>query len=269
MKIAVTLNAHGHTDMVLDTVMSIQKYVTKDILMIVDGAAWDKWGKDVELPVHKTCGLFHNCSKSPYRNITYGLMQTHMLFPDADWYCYTEYDTVFASDSFKEDLERAKHNNTWVMGNDLRTGKFKFPMIERMLRCKIPVSKYMLGCCLFHNSVFIKVLSGINFFERFLWLTNDFDKGHFPGYEEQGGYDLAEHLYPTLAHHFGGGLHSFGYWDRKDGWIGDKRYMMRWKPELRPEEVPEDAFILHPLKSYDHPIRTQQRKKRKNDRTRI
>ena len=260
MKIAVTLNAHGNTELVLDTILSIKKHVTEDILVIVDGAKWESWGKITELPVHKICGFYHNYPKSPYRNITFGLMNTAKLFPDADWYCYTEYDTLFAADSFKEDLELGKNENVWLIGNDLRFGNMHFPLIERMLRTSFKNSRYLLGCCLFYNSEFIRLLENMNFFERFLWLTNDFSHGFFPGYEEQGGYDLVEHLYPTLADHFGGKVKGMAYWE-DNVWHGNQRYAMRWKPELKPEEMSlsSGAAIFHPIKTLDHPIRVAQR----------
>jgi len=262
MRIAVTLMAHGDTECVRDTVESIRRFATDKILLLVDGAAWEGWGKDVDLPVYKMSGFYHNFPKSPYRNITLGLMNTVKVFPDVDWYCYTEYDTLFASSAFKEDLERADKDGVWCMGNDARTGNIQLPIIENMLKTKINGSKYLLGCCIFHHRDYLHKLQELDFFNRFLYLTNDFTRGYFPGYEEQGGYDLAEHLYPTLANHFGGKVRGQAYFE--DAWHGNyKRYPLRWKPDIDPttENFPE-ASIIHPLKQYDHPIRQEQRKKR-------
>lgn len=263
MKIAVVLNAHGHTELTLDTISSIRQYVTDRILVVVDGAHWS-WGESVDLPAYKLQGLVHNYVKGPYRNYTFGLYHAHKMWPDMDWYCYTEYDALFASESFKDDLK-----NEWCVGIDERTGDYKFPLLEAMLKEEIEVSKYLLGCCVFHNGEFVRHLADMNFFERFLFLTNDFPKGFFPGYEEQGGYDFGEHLYPTLAHHFGGEVKGLSRWQENPGvWRGDfRKYPIRWKPELDPqgENFPE-AAIMHPVKSYNHVLRQQQRVIRRRKR---
>jgi hypothetical protein len=261
MKIAVLLSAHQDTEIVLDTIESIKKYVSDDILLICDGARWSSWGEKAPLPVYKMSGFFHNYSRAPYRNITFGLYHVLKLFKEIDWVCYTEYDTVFASDAFKEDLEEAAKEGVWCLGNDVRSGDFKFPLLENMIKSKISGSRYLLGCCVFYHIDFLRKLEELNFFEKFLYLTNDFTKGFFPGYEEQWGYDLAEHLYPTLAHHYGGGVRGMACWSG-NRWTGSERFKMRWKPEI--EEDCLSASIFHPLKAYDNSIRLRLREQRRS-----
>jgi len=100
MEIAVTLNAHGNTELVLDTIDSIKTYVSNDILVVVDGSYWDSWGEITKLPVYKLKGFEHNFLKSPYKNLTLGLNKTLDTFGDHyDWYCYTEHDVLFTSDT--------------------------------------------------------------------------------------------------------------------------------------------------------------------------
>jgi hypothetical protein len=264
MKIATVLNIHNNSKMVHDTIDSIQTYVTDDILAIVDGAHWNKV-ESVAFPCYKLEGFRHNCPKSPYRNVTLGLKEAANLWPDADWYCYTEYDCLFASNKFKNTLKLAENMGIWCLGNDHVVGDFKFPLLDLMLETKIEKSHYLLGCCVFHRGDFIRKLVEMDFFNRFLYLTNSFSQGFFPGYEEQGGYDIGEHLYPTLAAHYGGQVGHFARYSLATSqWYDNyKSYPLRWKPELdaETEHFPE-AYILHPLKTYDHPIREYHRKKR-------
>jgi len=262
MKIASTLMTHGDTPCVNDTIEAMQRYLTNDILMLVDGAYWEDWGKDADVPVYKMSGFHHNFFRGCYRNITLGLMKVVDLFPDADWYCHTEYDTLFVSDAFKEDLEKAEADGVWCMGNDCRTGYFELPFLEYIVGGKISVTKYMLGCCIFYHRDFLHKLKNIDLFNRLLYLTNDFSRGYFPDYDEQGGWELAEHLYPTLANLFGGRVRGQAYYST-EGWHGNyERYALRWQPELTMDDVFPGASILHPVKVYDCPIRAHFREKR-------
>ena len=264
MKIAVVLNAHNHTDIVLDTIHSIHTYVTKNILVVVDGCSWKSWGENVQLPAYKMQGMNHGHIKGPYRNLTLGLMNVSKLFSDVDWYCYCEYDVLFANDHFKQDLEEMSKHNVWVVGADARIENMKFPLLEAMLNEKIEKSHYTLGCCVFYHRDFIFKLHELNFYERFLNLTNDFPRDFFPQFEEQGGYDLGEHLYPTLAGHYGGKVAGFSAYKKDVGiWTGNyRRYPLRWKPELDITENFPESSILHPVKKVDHPIRQERRLER-------
>lgn len=261
MEISVILNAHGDTPLVTDTIEAVHKWVGNNVLVVVDGAA-KEWYEKVDLPAHKISGFWHNCPKSPYRNITLGLMEAVKKWPDSDWYCYMEYDVLFTSDKIRHDLENIGED-VWCVGNDSRhlSDKYDLPLIESIVNMKFNCTKYLLGCCIFHRGEFIRRLQEINFFEKFLYYTNDFSKGFFPNYD---GYDLAEHLYPTLAHHMGGKVAHFANWNQREGkWEGSfKQYPMRWKPELDLHENFSEAVIMHPLKTVDHPIREYHRKKR-------
>lgn len=264
MKIATVLNVHGNTELVLDTVDAIRTWVGPDVLLLVDGAAWG-WAESLQVQAHKLKGFYHGVPKSPYRNVTLGLYNAIQKWPSYDWICYCEYDVLFASSDFKQDLSKAQHSKVWCLGNDYRSGALKFPFLESMMKMKFPESKYLLGCCIFHQGDFLRTLLKINFFDKFLSWTNAFSGGYFPGYEEQGGYAFEEHLYPTLAHHLGGRVEQFASWNASQcQWRGNyKRYPMRWKPDLDPhqENFPE-ASIMHPIKSMDHPVRHWQQTKR-------
>jgi hypothetical protein len=278
MKLAITLLAHGHTELVLDTIDSIREYVTEDILVVVDGAAWNTWGNDIKVPAYKMSGFYHNLANAPYRNVAFGLMNTTKLFPGADWYGYVDYDVLFTSDSFKNDLEKANSEGVWVVGNDVRPAQddIRLDLLEQFFQIKLEEIYYVLGCCHFYNNKFIKMLWDINFFEKFLWLTNGFTYGFFPAgrrcgpsYPGSPGYifDLSEYLYPSLAFHLGGRLKGMAKCEKDGTWKGDyKKYPMRWKPELGPNDYFEEATIMHPVKEA-LPIRYYQREKRNLRRT--
>ncbi len=271
MKIATLLNIHDDSDVVLDTIESIKTYMTNDILVITDGAAsWKekptRKGANIlvpketlVVPTSQLEGFYHGCSKSPFRNMTLGLKVLRETW-DADWYCYMEYDCLVASDEFKEDLAKAK-DNIWVLGNDYRQANYDLPLVEKAIKMKIKETHILLGCCVFFSRRYIQKLYKRDFFNRFLMLTNCF-QDTVPGLDEQGAYDLGEILYPTLAVCLGGKVQQLAACNDHVGWTGNaERYPMRFRPEIV-AEFP-DASIIHPSKSYDHPIRAYYREKRK------
>lgn len=260
MKIATVLNVHSQPETVLDTIQSILAYMTENVIVLVDGASW-KIFKNFTLPAGKIEGFYHNVPKSPYRNVALALKTVTETFPDSDWYCYCEYDVLVGSERFKANLQMAEEKGVWMLGNDGHIANEAMPLIQAMIGEQFKSSYYLLGCCQFFHRRFIEKLNGINFFDRFLSLTNGFTDGFFPFYS---GYDLSEHMYPTLCRHFGGQIGVFAHYDENDHWHGAYRYYpVRWKPELDPktENFPQ-ATLLHPLKHHDHPIREFHRNQR-------
>lgn len=265
MKIITVLNTHGNTECVLDTIDSILSFVGNDILVVIDGAVWRDWGESVVLPAVKMEGFKHGCARSPYRNVALGLKTALDIWADFDWLCFCEYDVLFASTRFKHNLQKAEERKVWMLGNDGHIDQNGLPFIEEMLGGKIKDYYYLLGCCQFYHRDFMEQLQRINFFDRFLHLTNNFESGYMPSY---GGYDVSETLYPTLCRYFGGNIGVFASYDEMGHWHGAYQYFpMRWIPSLDPEtENFPEASLLHPLKEYDHPIRQYHREKRKNVR---
>ncbi len=265
MRIICVLNAHGAADVLLDTIDSIHTHLTRDVLVVIDGAkAGCLNGHDV--PASTVQGLIHGAPKSPYRNTTLGLMMAHRAYPDADWYCYIEYDCLIGSSRVKADLA-GMPDYVWCVGNDLRHNphvNLEFGSV--IVKNKLPVPKYLLGCCVFHSGTFIRTLAENDIFNRILWYTNDFTGGFFPKYN---GYDVAEHLFPTLAEHYGGSSFGFArYYEDKMSWEGDaETYPMRWRPDLSEADPYRTACIMHPLKSFDNPIREYHRNLRNARRT--
>lgn len=262
MEIAVVINVHSKPNVVMDTIESIRHYMTDDILLVIDGASTDF--KKLELPVKKLEGFRHNCPRAPYRNVALGLQTVSEVYPNADWYCYLEYDCLVTSKRFLPNLQLADEKNIWMMGSDGRLDDKTMPLVSALIGSEFKSIYYLLGACQFFSKKFMTKLNEIDYFNRFLSVTNGFSDGFFPAYT---GYDISEHMYPSLARHFGGNVGVFATYDMQAGrWHGShKVFPIRWKPELDPvtENFPE-ASIMHPLKSYDHPIRVYHRERRRD-----
>ncbi len=262
MKITAILNTHGVPEITLDTVDSIRYYMTDNILVVVDGVAYDKF-TGVNLPAYKLKGFNHNWYKSPYRNIVLGLYTAATNWPDSDWYCYIEYDCLVGSPLFKKDLEEAEKDGVWCLGSDYRDKQtVDLSLLEKIVQGKFEEVVYLLGACIFYHKNFIKVALEKEFFQRFLFYTNPFQKGFFPLYD---AWDLTEHALPTIVNHFGGKIRQFSSYNQNTGmWAGNfRKYPIRFRPELTYEEQHFlQASIMHPLKSVDHPIRKYHRAKR-------
>lgn len=258
MNISAVLNVHSKPDVVFDTIDSIQTYMTRDVLMIVDGAshAFD----DIAVPIPMIKGLYHNVAKSPFRNMALGLMSLADANPNSDWYCYVEYDCLVTSPRFMANLAKADELGVWMLGNDGHVDDMRMPLIDSLIGERLRGSYYLIGACQFFSKHFMKKLLEINFFERFLNLSNGLSDGLFPHY---AGYDINEHMYPTLCRHFGGPIGVFATYDyTKEKWHGSYEiFPIRWKPELDPEtENFEKASIIHPVKNFNHPIREYHRR---------
>ena len=248
MKIATVMNVHADIPCVLDTIDALKTYVTEDILVLVDGVAWDKF-KNVDLGVAKVKGFPHGKPKSPYRNVALALSTLIDLFPNHDWYHYTEFDVLFCSDRFKKSLKLAEEMKVWMLGNDGHVDSVNMQLVEALIKDKFKSNYYLIGCCQFFHKDFINKLKEINFFEKFLNLTNSFSDGYFPLFN---AYDISEHMYPTLCRHFGGNIGVFAHYDEYGNWHGSyKIFPVRWKPEINPEtENFAEASIMHPIKTF-------------------
>lgn len=262
MEIVTVINTHGVPEITLDTLDSVLTYMTDKVLLVIDEAGYNLYEK-LPLKVPILQGFYHNFNKAPYRNVILGLMMAQKTWPAADWYCYMEYDCLVGSAAFMKDLKTAANNNVWCIGNDYRVKQTaNLRMAEAILQTSLPNKVYLLGACLFFHKKFINKMVQKDFFERFLFYTNDFQKGYFPGYE---AHDILEHLLPTMAKAWGGGVTQFAKWvDTAGHWAGNyRKYPIRFRPELYPiEEEYLQAAIMHPLKSMDHPIREFHRSKR-------
>lgn len=261
MQISTFINIHDNEELVLDTIDSIRTYCTTDILAIIDGAA-KEWGNNIDLPIFKAEGLYHNYKCSPYRNVALGLKKIKEIFPNSDWYCYVEPDVLFINSEFKKELKYAQCNNYFMVGTNPREHRnICLDAVANLFNINIDKTYYFLGCCLFFNRTFLIKLEEIDFFDKFLFYTNPFSKGFFPKYN---GYDLSEELYPSLAKALGGDCMGLSYWDEyKKNWFGNhKKFPVRFRPSLEEKDLHKETSIMHPIKQYDHPIRKQCRRVR-------
>jgi hypothetical protein len=262
MKLTCVINTHGNPETTYDTVDSVLRYMTNNVLLLVEEAAWDIYASNPQVAMLKA--FRHDFYKAPYRNVVLGLLAATQHWSDSDWFCYMEYDCLVGSDAFKMDLSVAERSNVWCIGNDYRTNqKERFPLVERILGEKIDEICYILGACIFFHRRFMQAANERNFFERFLYYTNDFQQDFFPDYD---GWDITEHLLPTLVKHWGGEVQQFAKWSKTLGeWTeGDPRkYPIRWRPDLTDDECWE-ATIMHPIKAFDHPVRIRHRQRRRS-----
>lgn len=284
MEITAIVHTHGNPELTWDTVDSVKHYMTDQVVVLVDEAGWNQFDLKTA-PANMLKGFYHGYFKAPYRNIIMGLLAAAQNWPNSEWYAYLEFDSLIGSSAFKTDLELATKQNVWLIGNDYRDKQtVRFPLVEMMLKTKFEEIVYLLGAVLFYHKNFIKKCMEENFFEKFLYYTNDFKNGFFPGYEQaiispsvQNGYvhrsmsrrepsawDLIEHMMPTLAKHWGGEVQQFAKWNQSGVWAGNyRRYPIRWQPELfLVDHEYLQASIMHPLKSFSHPIREFHRNKR-------
>lgn len=265
MEISVLINACGNTPLVGDSIEAIQTFVGKNILMVVDECYWKDWGEKAVFPVKKLQGLRHNYPKAPFRNITYGLYAAVQQWPNSDWFCYCEPDVLFVSHEYKKDLIVAKEMGDWCVGvNHKASDPMDLPLLDVIIRDKLKETHYLLGCCVFYSGDFIRKLLELKFFDRFLTFTNDCENGNFPNYT---GYDFGEHLFPSLAVHYGGTIKSLiNYNYIFEHPVGDfKKYIIRWKPEITLDEELDlhKISILHPVKEMGS-LRWFYKRKRKN-----
>lgn len=257
MRIATLINSCGEP-YIGDAIDSIQTYVGDNNLMIVDGARWKDWGEQFDSPIAKMRGIEHGVPKSPYKNMALGLSKLVELWRDCDWYCYTEPDVLFTSSKFKEILSLADEQNVWMMGANGHLDYQEMKLVESMLHTEFRSVYYLLGACLFFSRRYMEKLQELDFFSKFLNLTSGFSKGDFPKYQ---GYDISEHMYPTIARHYGGNIAVMSIYD-EGKWHGNfKTFPVRWKPEIEMEEIYPETSIVHPVKKAEE-LRGIQREKR-------
>lgn len=222
--ITAILNTHKN-GVVEDTIDSIFHNMTNKVVAIVDLA------HKVKLNIPIIQGFYHNCHKSPYRNLVLGLKIAYESFP-SEWYCYLEYDCLIASKAIVDDLGYATNQDLWMCGFDFKVHDIKLSFLEKIVKKSLGHARYLLGCCVFYRHEFIEKLYKEGFFDRFLLMTNNFSGGFFPEYN---CYDFGEHLFPTLVNGMGGKIGNL-----------KGKYLVRWQPEI--EEGYEGMSILHPVK---------------------
>jgi hypothetical protein len=261
MKSVAIIGAHENSLVLKDTIASVEHYLTKEILLVVDGIN----GSQFEDNDRILKGFPHGRPQAPYRNVCLGLMEAWNKWGDVpDWYCYVEYDCLFGSHEIRNHLGKAKEMDFWILGNDFRKEKNRIPILDHFFKSKLNPC-YFLGCCVFYNSKFIRALAKDNFFERFLYFTNFYD-GPIIMVDNNGKkqlvYDISEFLYPTMAVAYGGKISELACW-KEGSWTGNAEfYPMRFRPDLDEKDSFKNACVMHPLKNIESPLRQYHRNKR-------
>jgi len=289
MKLATLVLTHANPDLTADTVDSVQTWVGEHILVLVDQVGWP-WFQNVKLGSARVEeGFLHAYSRSPYRNCALGLKKLYEYWPDSEWFLYTEYDCLFTSSAFQEDLQKAADRNAWVVGSDLRRFDFKLPVLQDILsQGEIKHSYYFLGCCQFLHHKLVSKLYESKFLDNLIERTKDYTKGFFPDYERHA---FEEELWATIGAHLGGALYELVCWTPKEGcwqgmkgndphmlyagrehelWRGKfKRYPIRPSPDIALVDIRPETSIIHPLKKVDDPIRLHQKDFRRSKKHRF
>lgn len=260
MRVAVVLSAHENSPTYKDTLESVKKYLSEDVVVLVDGFGWRQFEKE---KVEKIEGFRHGKSNAPVRNVALGMMGAWERWGSgADWYCYMEYDCLVGSREIKDHLRMADERGYWMVGNDMRRVERSMPMLDRLVGVKVDLY-YLLGCCMFFSRDFMLRLSEKNIFRRLLEETNFFPSEM--NVEDSSGkklpvHDASEFIYPSLAAHYGGKIEQFACWNRDGSWTGNfHHYPMRYRPDLTSSDPFKQACIMHPLKEFDNPVRAHHR----------
>ncbi len=133
LNLALAISAHpDKPEVIVDTIDSILTYATNQILMVVDAVAWPKF-KDVPMPCHKLEGFHYGCAHAPYRNVALSLSKLLEIWPEADWYCYCDYDVLFTSDRFKQNLLLAEDMDVWMLGNNGHVDQQAIPLLQALI----------------------------------------------------------------------------------------------------------------------------------------
>lgn len=257
MLIAVILSAHENSPTFRDTLESVRRHLSDDVVVLVDGFAADEIGG-----VDKIEGFRHGKSSAPVRNVALGLKGAWERWGgSADWFCYMEYDCLVGSPDIRDHLGMADERGYWMLGNDLRRPEGSLPLLDNFMGKHIPL-RYLLGCCWFMSSRFMEELSRRDFFRLFLEYTNFYDP--CPSVLENGVgrklpiHDPSEFIYPSLAVEYGGSVEQLACWN--GDWTGNhEHYPMRFRPDLGGSDPFRQACVMHPLKEFDNPIRNYHR----------
>jgi hypothetical protein len=264
MRIAVVLSAHENSPTYKDTLESVRKYLSDDVVVLVDGFGWKQFESE---SVDKIEGFRHGKSSAPVRNMALGMMGAWERWGgSADWYCYMEYDCLVGSGETKTHLGMADERGYWMLGNDMKKIDDKsMPKLNQLERAEVEL-RYLLGACCFFSREYMRVLAEKDLFRRLLEFTNFFSP-EFCIQDSSGkqlpSHDPSEFIYPSLAEHYGGKIEQFASWGDDGSWSGNhQHYPMRYKPDLSLNDPFEQACIMHPLKEHNNPVRECHRGRR-------
>lgn len=243
-KIAMAINVHADPLLARANVNCLQINVTNNIQMLIEESGYNDWPLDKFSDIKTIKGFKHDYRRNPYRNVFYNLMETYKLYPDMDWYGYTESDNFILSDLIKLDLS-LMNEKYQLVATDFRPvfcdGYTFHKIFEHVIR-----SHYcILGCCYFIGNKLMKELCEI-YIPKFLsYATLIPDCYYFPNFYQ---YDIAEVFLPTLCCYLNYNVFNLSSWKVKEFVGMSHLYKMRFKPNMEKRDMKENVCIIHAIK---------------------
>ena len=258
--LAIVLNVHANPLLVADTLDSIKKWATDKIVVIVDKKGWQNFTNFKHHDTEIMCGVFHGAGRSPYKNLAIGLSRLYEKWPDQDWYGYIEFDVVFLSSFFKNDLAQFADKGCVAAGFEHR---YKPNSTSHWLVREIMSSHTeeeidchkMLGAVMFYTNDCVRSLVKADFYEELLERTKDYKGAKFPNFHD---YAVEEIIFPSAASIFG----PLGNFDKL--YRNRTIYPVRFCPTVRLEEISSGTSIIHPSKKLVDPVRLRAKELRKS-----
>ena len=258
MKIASVLNVHTNPELVKDTIDAQRAWLTDRTLLVVDGASWDKFKSFEHRDVVVVRGVNHAARKSPYKNMGIGLLDAYRRWPDSDWFCYSEYDTLFVSDKIKEDLDKASKTTASFLGFNPRhkLGSQDHWLVQNLLsrRYGQPMCWKSIGCLMFYSGFCIQHFVESDFISRMLDKTSAYQGEHFPHFTD---YAVEEILFPSAASLFGDIKSITSFESPKS------RYVIKFGHDVDFSDVSDATSVIHPAKNPRSQVRRHFRRARK------
>ena len=246
MNFVTVLNVHNNPDGVVESLESIEAFLTDKIVVVVDGLGWEAF-KDFS---YKNAiiveGFEHGVNRSQYKNCALGLIKAYNKWPDAEWYCYIEFDVAFLNDGFKQDLKTMYHIKdlslvaTDVMNHDQDNDHW---MVSDILQRPTKGFK-TLGAVMCFTQMCLNKWNESNFLYLLLEKTKLYKGDFFPNFH---AYAVEEVIFPTAAAAFGKILDISRF--------NPAGYTVRFQPEVEFHELNRFTSLAHPSKDFDGKVR--------------
>ena len=246
MKIWVLLHGHRFDGLLQNTISSIQRFWGVQPILLMDGVS-----KRSSNPT--SCkilyGVPHGRSAAPVANVALGWAHMSRIVDQTDWVVYLEYDCLVRSSRFLSNLHAAHSEKISMLGTNGRAMMCNVPSLTNDQRS---FSYYFLGCFSAIRGEMLKKMQDQDYFAKIYNLLD-----HTGRVREYDGYDFSEVAYPSFVRSHGGRVGVLSSYDEiQDRWHGSyQNFPVRWKPEIPSSRVFQNASVLHPIKSIDHPLR--------------
>lgn len=250
MELAVVLNVHNQPELARDTLDALALWATPNIITMVDKKGWNLFKDFKHNKTEVVCGVFHGAKKSPYKNIILGLLKAYEKYPTASWYICTEFDCLFISDGFKEDLQSFENRDVSMLGINIekKTSNNHW-IVKKILGEKVKQYKALGALMIFSNKC-VKTLFDLGFYSQILEITKDYKADHFPNFTD---YAVEEIMLPSAAS-FVGEIKPLVINRKIQG-----KYAVDFGKDIVKEQIKPITSIVHPSKKFDSPIRSYYR----------